>query len=64
MSDKEVKPLRFTVLFSWGGVVVALLGVLALIAGDGRSGLLLVAAGVTAWLFAKRRGRRAEGVEA
>jgi hypothetical protein len=52
------------VLFSWGGVVVALLGVLALIAGDGRSGLLLVAAGVTAWLFAKRRGRRVEGVEA
>jgi hypothetical protein len=64
MSDKEAKPLRFNVVFSWGGVVVALLGLLALISGDGRSGLLLIAAGVTAWLFAKRRGRRVEATEA
>jgi hypothetical protein len=64
MSDTSNKPLRFSQVFSWGGVVVALLGTLALISGDSRSGLLLLVAGVVAWFFAKRRTRRSEAAEA
>jgi O-antigen ligase len=63
MSEVSNKPLRFSQVFSWGGVVVAILGTLALISGDSRSGLLLIVAGVVAWFFAKRRSRQATAAE-
>jgi hypothetical protein len=53
----QAKPVRFGLLFSWGGVVLALLGLALGLTGSWPVGLLLMAAGVVFWLFAKRRSR-------
>ncbi len=53
----QAKTLRFKMTLTWGGVVVALLGLALLVAGNQGMGLLLTVAGMMSWLFAKRRSR-------
>jgi hypothetical protein len=61
MSQATIESPRFKLVFTWGGVVIALLGFVFLAKGDSPIGLLLLAAGMIAWLFAKRRSRAAKG---
>jgi hypothetical protein len=58
MSDVTGGKSKFSAVFTWGGVVLLLLGVFFLIRGYSGTGLLVTVAGVVSWLFAKRRGRR------
>ncbi len=59
-TETQAKELRFKMFFHWGGVFIALLGlVIGLATGDWTAGLLLVVAGVISFLFAKRRTRKA-----
>ena len=60
MSLADAEGPRFNALFTWGGVVVALLGLVLAATGTFLLGLLFAAAGVIFWLFAKRRRRRAD----
>ncbi len=60
MSETTTKAPRFKMVLSWGGVVVALLGLALIATGAFSTGLLLTAAGMISWLFAKRRSRAAE----
>lgn len=60
MSQGTIDSPRFRLVFTWGGVVIALLGFVFLATGDSPTGLLLLAAGMIAWLFAKRRSRAAQ----
>ncbi len=60
MSQAKTSGPRFNAVFTWGGVVVALLGLVLATTGTFLLGLLFAAAGVIFWLFAKRRRRRAE----
>jgi len=56
MSDNAGVP-RFKVALTWGGVVVAILGMVLLATGSFSTGLLLMVAGMISWLFARRRAR-------
>ena len=56
MSDNGAMP-RFKVALTWGGVVVAILGMVLLATGSFSTGLLLMVAGMISWLFARRRTR-------
>jgi hypothetical protein len=56
MSDNAGVP-RFKVALTWGGVVVAILGMVLLATGSFSTGLLLMVAGMISWLFARRRTR-------
>ncbi len=60
MSETTTEAPRFKMVFTWGGVVVALLGLALLVSGTFPMGLLLTAAGMLSWLFAKRRSRAVE----
>lgn len=60
-TEGTAQELRFKKLFTWGGVLIAILGLVFLGAGETGLGLLLVAAGVVFLLFAKRRTRKAGG---
>jgi len=60
MSQQHTEAPRFKMVFTWGGVVVTLLGFWLLAAGDSTIGLLMVVAGMVSWLFAKRRSRAVE----
>ena len=62
MSESKTEAPRFKMFFSWGGVLIALLGLIILAMGSQSMGLLLTAAGMLSWLFAKRRSRAAEEV--
>ncbi len=57
MSDSTASVPRFKIALTWGGVVVAILGMVLLATGSFSTGLLLMVAGMVAWLFAKRRTR-------
>ena len=59
MSDQTKAP-RFKLAMTWGGVVVAILGMVLLATGSLPMGLMLLVAGMMSWLFAKRRTRVAE----
>jgi hypothetical protein len=48
---------RFKVALTWGGVVVAILGMVLLATGSFSTGLLLMVAGMISWLFSRRRAR-------
>jgi hypothetical protein len=50
---------RFNLVFTWGGILVTLLGLILLARGLFSSGLLFTAAGALFWLYAKRRRRKA-----
>ena len=63
MSHGNTESPRFKMVFTWGGVVVTLLGFWLLAVGNSAMGLLLLATGVVAWLFAKRRSRAADQVQ-
>ena len=58
MTESKPGAARFSFFFTWGGVVIALLGLFLMATGDMNRGLLFTAAGVIFWLFAKRRGRK------
>jgi len=58
MTEGKPGAARFSFFFTWGGVVIALLGLFLLATGDVNRGLMFMAAGVIFWLFAKRRGRK------
>jgi hypothetical protein len=60
MSKDTASVPRFKTTLTWGGIIVAFLGMVLLGAGSFASGLLLVVAGMICWLFAKRRSRVAE----
>ena len=60
MSQANAEALRFKMFFTWGGVVVALMGLVLLATGTYSMGLLLTVAGMLSWLFAKRRTRVVE----
>ena len=60
MSQAKIKGPQFNAVFTWGGIVVALLGLVLAATGSFMNGLLFVSAGVIFWLFAKRRGRKTE----
>ena len=60
MSQAKTEGLRFNTVFTWGGVVVALLGLVLAATGSFLLGIVFTAAGVIFWLFAKRRRRKAE----
>ncbi len=47
----------FKKVLSWGGIFVALMGLILLSTGSYASGLLFAVAGMVSWLFAKRRAR-------
>lgn len=51
---------RFKTALTWGGVIVAILGMVLLATGGFATGLMLVVAGMISWLFAKRRTRIAD----
>ncbi len=56
MSQAAEAP-RFKMVFTWGGVAVALLGLALFMTGSQGMGLMLTVAGMLSWLFAKRRSR-------
>ena len=58
MSQAKGAP-RFKMVFTWGGVAVAVLGLALFVTGSQGMGLLLTVAGMLSWLFAKRRSRAA-----
>jgi hypothetical protein len=60
MSKDTASVPRFKTALTWGGIVVAFLGMVLLGIGSVPTGLLLVVAGMISWLFAKRRARVAE----
>jgi hypothetical protein len=59
MAEGTGKPLRFKLAFTWGGLVLALLGGVVAATGELATGLLLMVVGVLGFLFAKRRTREA-----
>jgi drug/metabolite transporter (DMT)-like permease len=58
MSDVTSGSSKFLPVFTWGGVVLVLIGLFLLVRGQPNTGLLVAVAGVVSWLFAKRRARR------
>jgi hypothetical protein len=59
MTDGKADVPRFNLVFTWGGILVTLLGLILLARGLFSSGLLFTAAGALFWLYAKRRRRKA-----
>ncbi len=59
MSQAKTVGPRFNAVFSWGGIVVAIFGLVLAATGSFLNGLIFTAAGVLFWLFAKRRRRTA-----
>ena len=60
MSQAETEGPRFNAVYMWGGIVVALYGLVLMATGSFSNGLFYTAAGVIFWLFAKRRSRKGE----
>lgn len=60
VSNSEAVAPRFKTTLTWGGIIVAFLGMVLMGMGGFAVGLLLVCAGMMSWLFAKRRTRVAE----
>jgi len=60
MTEGKPGAARFSFFFSWGGIVIVLLGLFLMATGDLNRGLMFAASGVIFWLFAKRRKRQSE----
>lgn len=60
MSNSEAGVPRFKTTLTWGGIIVAFLGMVLMGMGGFAIGIMLVCAGMVSWLFAKRRTRVAE----
>jgi hypothetical protein len=58
MSDEAPRPMRFKFVLMWGGLVMALLGIVLILSNQTGVGILVVVAGVLAFLYAKRKARR------
>lgn len=59
MSETGTQEHRFKTLFTWGGLVVAVLGLFLVWFGYEFLGMAVVAAGIIFWLVVKRRARQA-----
>ena len=59
MPESAPQEHRFKTLFTWGGLLVAVLGLLLVWIGYHFLGIAVVAAGVIFWLVVKRRARQA-----
>jgi uncharacterized membrane protein YccC len=58
MSADATQQMRFKFVLMWGGLVMALLGIVLILSNQLGEGLLIVVAGVLAFLYAKRKSRR------
>lgn len=59
MSEARPQEHRFSSLFMWGGVLVAILGLALIAMGYLYMGIAIVGAGVVVWFLTKRRTRKA-----
>lgn len=59
MSEARPQEHRYSKLFTWGGLLVAILGLALVAIGRHYLGIALVAAGIIFWLITKRRSRKA-----